>query len=53
MIAPAMVTSIVFLVYPILYMFYLSFFKWNMIGDVKFIGLDKYVSLMTDPEFNH
>lgn len=51
MIAPAMVTSIVFLVYPILYMFYLSFFKWNMIGDMKFIGLDNYVSLMTDPEF--
>ena len=48
MIAPAMVTSIVFLVFPILYMFYLSFFKWNMIGEMKFIGLDNYLSLISD-----
>ncbi len=51
MIAPAMVTSIVFLVYPIIYMFYLSFYNWNMIGNKKFIGFDNYVSLFTDPEF--
>lgn len=51
MIAPAMITSIVFLVYPIIYMFYLSFYNWNMIGNKKFIGFDNYVSLFTDPEF--
>ena len=51
MIAPAMVTSIVFLVYPIIYMFYLSFYNWNMIGNKKFIGFDNYVSLFSDPEF--
>lgn len=51
MIAPAIVTSIVFLVYPIIYMFYLSFYNWNMIGNKKFIGFDNYVSLFTDPEF--
>lgn len=51
MIAPAMVSSIVFLVFPILYMFYLSFYKWNMIGEMKFIGLDNYISLISDPEF--
>ena len=51
MIAPAMVTSIVFLIYPIIYMFYLSFYNWNMLGEMKFIGFDNYVSLLTDPEF--
>lgn len=51
MIAPAMVTSIVFLIYPIIYMFYLSFYNWNMIGEMKFIGFDNYVSLLTDSEF--
>ena len=45
MIAPAMAVSLVFLVYPILYMLKLGFYKWNM------VGLDNYVSLMTDPEF--
>ena len=51
MIAPAMAVSIIFLVYPIIYMFYLSFYNWNMIGEMKFIGFDNYVSLFTDPEF--
>lgn len=51
MIAPAMAVSLVFLVYPILYMFKLGFYKWNMVGEMTFIGLDNYVSLMTDPEF--
>lgn len=51
MIAPAIITSLVFLIYPIVYMFYLSFYNWNMIGEMKFIGLDNYVSLLTDPEF--
>lgn len=51
MIAPAMVTSIVFLIYPIVYMFYLSFYNWNMIGEMKFIGFDNYISLFTDSEF--
>lgn len=51
MIAPAMITSLVFLIYPIVYMFYLSFYNWNMIGEMKFIGLDNYISLLTDSEF--
>lgn len=51
MIAPAIITSLVFLIYPIVYMFYLSFYNWNMIGEMKFIGLDNYVSLLTDSEF--
>lgn len=51
MIAPTMAVSLVFLVYPILYMIKLGFYKWNMVGEMKFIGLDNYRALMTDPEF--
>ena len=51
MITPAMIICMVFMVYPIAYMVYLSFFKWNMIGDMKFIGLENYISLFTDSEF--
>lgn len=51
MIAPAMIISAVFMIYPIIYMVYLSFFKWNMIGDMKYIGLENYLSLLTDSDF--
>ena len=51
MIAPAMIISAVFMIYPIIYMVYLSFFKWNMIGDMKYIGLENYISLLTDSDF--
>ena len=51
MIAPAMIICAVFMIYPIVYMVYLSFFKWNMIGDMKFIGLENYISLFADSDF--
>ncbi len=51
MIAPAMIICAVFMIYPIIYMVYLSFFKWNMIGDMKFIGIENYISAFTDSEF--
>lgn len=51
MIAPAMIICAVFMIYPIIYMVYLSFFKWNMIGDMKFIGWDNYITLAADSDF--
>lgn len=49
--APAIAASLIFLIYPIIYMFRLSFYKWNMVGEMKFIGLDNYIDLFSDPEF--
>ena len=51
LIAPAMIICAVFMIYPIIYMVYLSFHKWNMIGEIKFIGIENYISLFTEPEF--
>ena len=51
MVAPAIAASLIFLIYPIIYMFRLSFYKWNMVGEMKFIGLDNYIDLFSDPEF--
>ena len=39
MVAPSLTIFSVFVLYPIFYMIYLSFFKWNMIGPKTFIGL--------------
>ena len=42
----------VFILVPILQVFYYSFFKWDGVNQATFIGLDNYVRLMTkDPTF--
>jgi sn-glycerol 3-phosphate transport system permease protein len=51
MIAPAMAVFAVFALYPIVYMLYLSFFKWNMLGPKIFIGLKNYSDLISNRDF--
>ena len=51
MIAPAMTVFAVFSIYPIVYMVYLSLFRWNMMGPKRFIGLQNYIELFTSKEF--
>jgi len=51
MVAPAMSVIAVFSIYPIVYMVYLSFFKWNMMGPKRFIGLQNFVDLIASSEF--
>lgn len=51
MVAPAIGVFSVFIIYPILYMVYLSFFKWNMMGPKVFIGLENFQNMFADPDF--
>lgn len=52
LLAPALILFSVFMFYPLLYTFYLSFFDWNMTRPTKeFVGLDNYISIFTDPNF--
>ena len=51
MIAPAMAVFGTFILYPIFYMIYLSFFEWNLIGDKKFIGVGNYTKMFADNDF--
>lgn len=51
MVTPSTVILSVFVLYPIGYMIYLSFFKWNMIGPKVFIGLDNFKNLFSDADF--
>lgn len=49
-VAPALVAFAIFMFWPLIYTFYLSFFKWNMVKPVKeFVGLQNYVKILTDP----
>lgn len=51
-ILPAALAFLIFVIGPFLYTFYLSFFDWNMISpDMKFVGIDNYVRVLTDPVF--
>lgn len=51
MISPAMLILFVFVIYPIFYMIYLSFFNWNMISDMQFTGIQNYLNLIQDGDF--
>ena len=51
MVAPAMAVFGVFILYPIFYIFYLSFFDWNLIGEMKYIGLENYTDMLSDKDF--
>ncbi len=51
-IAPALIVLVVFWVYPIFNMAYLSLFKWDLISPkMTFVGLDNFRNLFLDPNF--
>ena len=51
-LAPAVSISLVFVVIPIIYSFYLSFHQWSiLIPDKPFVGLDNYRRLLKSTEF--
>lgn len=51
MVAPALIILSVFVLYPIFYMIYLSFFKWDMMGTMEFIGIKNFVTMAGDSTF--
>jgi multiple sugar transport system permease protein len=51
-LSPSIIIVAVFIVFPILFSFYLSFHEWNMFSaDQDFVGLQNYRTLFRDPEF--
>lgn len=50
-ISPFYLIFAIFMVYPIVYSFYLSFFEWPGMGDKSFVGLENFQSLLFDPQF--
>lgn len=49
-LSPFILLFLVFLVFPIGFSFYVSFFDWPGIGAREFIGLDNYRLLFIDPQ---
>ena len=52
MIMPAIVIFLIFSIYPIFYMGYLSFNQWDLISPVKdFVGMGNFIDLFKDETF--
>ncbi len=51
LVAPSLSVLTLFILYPIGYMIYLSFYKWNMIGPMKYVGLGNFLKLWADADF--
>ncbi|MDO5518565.1 MAG: sugar ABC transporter permease [Clostridium sp.] len=52
MVMPAIIIFLVFSIYPIFYMGYLSFNEWDLINPVKtFVGLNNFFDLFKDETF--
>jgi multiple sugar transport system permease protein len=49
--APYLVVYVAFLVFPVVYGIYLSFFDWNILSAKMFIGIRNYVEALKDPKF--
>ncbi|ASJ01464.1 carbohydrate ABC transporter permease [Thermococcus gorgonarius] len=50
-LAPALVILITFIIYPVLNLFYISFFDWRGLGAKEFVFLDNYKMILQREEF--
>lgn len=45
-IAPGFILYTIFIILPIFYVFYLSVFEWSGLGEMKFVGLENFKTLI-------
>ena len=50
-ILPALIGTIIFILIPIACSFCLSFTKWDLLNEIKFVGLDNYKTVLTENVF--
>jgi len=50
-VLPAIVGTFIFVVIPIFCSFALSFTEWDLLGDIKFVGLSNYKAVLSQGEF--
>ena len=51
LVLPALIGTLIFIVIPVFFSFYLSFCRWDLLSDIKFIGLKNYIELLSSPAF--
>lgn len=50
-IAPAFLGTLLFIIVPSIFSFFLSFTKWNLLSSPSFCGLQNYSSILNNPMF--
>lgn len=50
-VLPAIIGTFIFIIIPIFCSFALSFTEWDLLNDIKFVGLDNYKTILTEPIF--
>ncbi|MFA6844910.1 MAG: sugar ABC transporter permease, partial [Sphaerochaetaceae bacterium] len=48
---PYLAVFTLFMIYPLLFGFFISFFKWDILSTAKFVGLKNYTDLFKDAKF--
>ncbi|WP_180274885.1 carbohydrate ABC transporter permease [Mesotoga sp. H07.pep.5.3] len=50
-VLPALTVQVIFIYLPLAWAFYVSFFSWNMIRPMRYVGLRNYERLFTSADF--
>lgn len=50
-ISPALIGILVFIIIPVLFSFSLSFTEWDLLNEIKYVGLSNYKTILTDNSF--
>lgn len=50
-LAPSLICLSIFVFYPMIYAFVVSLHQWDALSDMKFIGIENYISLLHDKEW--
>lgn len=50
-ISPFFILFAIFGIYPIFFTFYLSFFRWDALGPMKYVGFQNFRFVLEDPTF--
>jgi len=48
---PFLIVFVLFMIYPLIHGFFISFFKWDILSTKVFLGLDNYIKLFSDSKF--
>lgn len=50
-ILPAVLGTLIFIVIPVIFSFSLSFMDWDLLSQIRFVGLANFKAVLTDPIF--
>lgn len=53
LLAPSLIGIVAFLLLPILVVLWLSLNQWDLLAPMKFVGLDNWVNVLSQPVFGH